>query len=205
VTYTIVEYAGYIPVVTNLLSDTPVAIMAYLGRWLARKAALTNTYIIATLLKAVSDTNITDATTLLSAIKTMLNKTLDPAVSAGASIFCNQTGLDLMDQLEDGVGRPMLQPDPSLATGYRVKGRPVVVIPTAQFADTDASTKTQIGIGDGREWLTFFRRLPFEMSATTIGGDAWRYNNTEVRGILRADAKVMDSGAMGLLHIALPT
>jgi HK97 family phage major capsid protein len=205
VTYTIVEYAGYIPVVTNLLSDTPAAIMAYLGRWLAKKAALTNTSIIATLIKAISDTNVTDYTETLKAIKTMLNKTLDPAVSAGAAIFLNQSGLDLLDQLDDGLGRPMLQPDPTLATGFRVKGRPVVTIPTTQFADTDTNTKTQIAIGDGREWLTFFRRMPFEMSATTIGGDAWRFNNTEVRGILRADAKVMDAAAMGLLHITLPT
>jgi len=205
VTYTIVEYAGYIPIVTNLLSDTPAQIMSYLGRWLAKKAALTNTSVIATLLKAVSDTNVTDYTLALAAIKTMLNKTLDPAVSAGANIFMNQSGLDLLDSFEDGVGRPLLQPDPTLATGFRIKGRPVVVIPTSLFADTDTSTKTQIAIGDGREWLTFFRRMPYELSATNVGGDAWRFNNTEVRGIMRLDAKVMDASSMGLLHITLPT
>jgi len=204
VTYTIVEYAGYIPIVTNLLLDAPQNIMAYLGRWFAKKAALTNTSIIGTLLKAVSDTDVTDYTLTLAAIKTMLNKTLDPAVSAGATLFMNQSGLDLLDQLDDDIGRPLLQPDPSLATAFRVKGRPVVVIPTTLFADTDTSTKTQIAIGDGRQWLTYFRRMPYEMSATTIGGDAWRYNNTEIRGIMRADAKVMDASSMGLLHITLP-
>lgn len=204
VPYTIVEYAGYIPIVSNLLKDTPAAIMAYLGRWLAKKAALTNTYYIAALLAAVSDTNVTDYKLTLSAIKTLLNKTLDVAISVGASIYCNQSGLDLMDQLEDGVGRPLLQPDPSLATAFRVKGRPVVVIPTAQFADTDGSTKTQIAIGDGREWLTHFRRQPFAMDATTVGGDAWRFNNTEVRGIMRFDDVVMDASAMHILHITLP-
>ena len=204
VTYTVVEYAGYIPVVTNLLSDTAIRIMNYLGRWFAKKVALTNTSIIATLLKAVSDTNVTDPDLAFAGIKTLLNKTLDPAVSAGASIFMNQSGLDMLDQMEDGQGKPILQPDNTLATGNRIKGRPVVVIPTALFADTDTSTKTQIAIGDGREWLTFFSRMPFEMDATTIGGDAWRYHNTEVRGIMRADAKVMDASSMGLLHITLP-
>jgi HK97 family phage major capsid protein len=205
VTYTIVEYGGYIPIVTNLLNDTPAQIMAYLSRWFAKKAALTNTSIIATLLKAVSDTNITDYKLAFQGLKTMLNKTLDPAISAGASIFMNQTGLDFFDQLEDGNARPLLQPDPSQETEYRIKGRSVVVLPDALFANTDTNTKTQVAIGDGRQWLTFFRRMPFEMASTNIGGDAWRYNNTEVRGVMRADAKVMDASAMGLLHITLPT
>jgi HK97 family phage major capsid protein len=134
----------------------------------------------------------------------MLNKTLDPAISAGASLFMNQSGLDLLDQLVDGNDRPLLQPDPTLATAYRVKGRPVVVIPNGLFADTDGNTKTQIGIGGGREWLTFFRRMPFELATTNIGGDAWRFNNTEVRGIMRCATVVMDAAAMGLLHVTLP-
>jgi HK97 family phage major capsid protein len=204
-TYTIVEYMGYLPIVTNLLSDTPVNIMAYLARWFAKKAAITNTSLIGTDLKAISDTNVTDYKVTFTAIKTMLNKTLDPAVSAGASLFMNQSGLDLLDQLEDGTGRPLLQPDPSQATAFRVKGRPVVVMPNALFADTDTNLKTQIAIGDGREFLTFFRRMPFEMSTTNIGGDAWRFNNTEVKGVMRADTVVMDASAMGLLHITLPT
>jgi len=203
VTYTIVEYAGYIPIVTNLLSDAPASIMAYLGRWLAKKAALTNNSLIVALMQAHSHTDVTDPTTVLAKIKTSLNKTLNPAISVVAKIYVNQYGLDLLDQLDDGMGRPLLQPDPSQATAFRVKGRPVVVVPDAQWANTDTNTKIYIGIGDGREFLTFFRRMPYELSATNIGGDAWRYNNTEVRGILRADCKVMDADAFDLLHITL--
>ena len=209
VPYTIVEYAGYIPVVTNLLSDTPAAIMAYLGRWFARKAALTDTYYIAAALTAIEgaetyETDVTDYKKALQGIKTMLNKTLDPAVSASASIICNQTGLDFLDQLEDGVGRALLQPDVTLATGFRVKGRPVVVVPDANLANFNANLRTGFWIGDGREWLTHFRRQPYAMDATTIGGDAWRYNNTEVRGIMRFDDVVFDALAMDLLDVTLP-
>jgi len=39
------------------------------------------------------------------------------------------------------------------------------------------------------------------MAVTTIGGDAWRLNNTEVRAIYRLDEAVMDASAMTLLTL----
>ncbi len=203
VTYTIVEYSGYIPIVTNLLSDAPAPIMAYLGRWLAQKAALTYNSLIIALMQAHSHTDVTDSTTVLAKIKTSLNRTLDPAISVVSKVWVNQYGLDLLDSLDDGTGRPLLQPDPSQETAFRVKGRQLVVLPDAQWANTDTNTKIYIGIGDGRQFLTCFRRMPFEMMATTVGGDAWRYNNTEVKGILRTNVVVMDAGGFDLLHVTL--
>jgi HK97 family phage major capsid protein len=204
VEYTVVDYAGYLPVANDLLSDTPANIMAYLARWCGRKVSLTNTSLLLTLLNALSSTAVTDYKKILSEIKKALNVTLDPAISASASIFCNQSGLDLMDQLEDGTGRPMLQTDPSNATAYRVKGRPVVVVPTSQWADLTATARTRICVGDGHEMATFFKRAAMEMAATTVGGTAWRNNNTEVRAIMRAVAKTVDAGAMNLLTVTLP-
>ena len=208
--YTIVEYAGYLPIVTNLLNDTPVAIMAYLSRWFAKKAALTNTIAIAAELAAVAasestyEIDQTDYKKTFTSIKTILNKTLDPAMSANAVIICNQNGLDLLDQLEDGIGRPLLQPDPGSATAFRVKGRPVVCVPTAYLADIASNTQTPFYIGDGHAWLTHFRRQPFAMDSTTVGGDAWRFNDTEVRGIMRFDDVVFDVNAMYCLDVTLP-
>jgi HK97 family phage major capsid protein len=202
--YTIVDYGGYLPVSNDLLADTPVNIMAYLARWFAKKTVLTNNTLILALINALTPTAITDYKTTLTAIKTCLNKTLDPAVSASASIFTNQSGLEVMDQLEDGTGRPLLQPDVTNETAFRVKGRPVVVLPDTHWANLSAAARSRIAIGDGRAYATLFRRSAFEMAATTIGGDAWRYNNTEVRGIMRADAVEMDASAMKLLTVVLP-
>ena len=207
--YTIVEYAGYLPIVSNLLNDTPAAIMSYLSRWFAKKAAVTNTTAIAAELAAIAaaetyEVDQTDYKKTLQSIKTLLNKTLDPAISASAIIICNQNGLDLLDQLDDGTGRPLLQPDPGLATGFRVKGRPVVPVPTSLLADIASNTQTPYYVGDGHAWLTHFRRQPFEMATTNIGGDAWRYNNTEVRGIMRFDDVVFDALAMYCLDVTLP-
>jgi HK97 family phage major capsid protein len=140
----------------------------------------------------------------VQSIKTLLNKTLDPAISASAIIICNQNGLDLLDQLDDGTGRPLLQPDPTSATRFRVQGREVVPVPTSLLADIASNTQTPYYVGDGHAWLTHFRRQPFEMATTNIGGDAWRYNNTEVRGIMRFDDVVFDDLAMYCLDVTLP-
>jgi HK97 family phage major capsid protein len=205
VEYTIVDYGGYLPVSNNLLADTPANIMAYLSNWMARKVVLTNNSLILALIDAISATAVSDYKTLLSKLKTTLNKTLDPAISAGAVIFTNQSGFDLMDQLDDGTGRPLLQPDPTSEIVKRALGRQVVVLSDTHWANLATPARARFAIGDGREYCTFFRRAGLEMAATTIGGGAWRGNNTEVRAIMRADVVAVDASAMATLAVTLPS
>jgi HK97 family phage major capsid protein len=203
--YTIKDYGGYIPVTNDLLADTPVAIMSYLSKWMGKKVVLTNNSLILAIINALSPVNVPDSKKLMEAMKTVLNKTLDPDISVSANIFCNQTGFDLLDQLVDGTGRPLLQPDPTNATQMFFKGRRVVLLADRLWPNlTEGGNFTRVAVGDGRELMTFFRRAGFEMAATTIGGDAWRRNNTEVRGIMRADVKSVDTAAMSVLKVTIP-
>jgi HK97 family phage major capsid protein len=176
--------------------------MNYLAKWAAKKAALTNTSRILALINALTPTAVATTDDQYAAIKTALNITLDPAISAGATIFTNQKGFDILDQILDGDGRPLLQPDPSMPTSYRVIGRPLVVIATRVWANMTSTDRARLAIGDGKEFMTLFRRNPLEMASTNIGGDAWRKNNTEVRAIMRLDEAVMDATAMELLTLA---
>lgn len=201
VEYTVHDYGDFLRVSNDQLADTPVNIMNYLARWFSRKVVLTNNYYILAKINALSPTSITDPALALAGIKTAFNKTLDPAFSASAEIFTNQTGLDILDQLDDGTGRPLLQPDPTNPTAFRVKGRPVVFLSDAQWANVATPTRARIAIGDGREFVTLFARMAFEFASTTIGGAAWRSNSTEVRGIARLDVETVDSGAMCLLRV----
>jgi HK97 family phage major capsid protein len=204
VTYTMVDKGGFIPVPNDLLTDTPVNVMAYLGRWFGKKAVLTDNAILLALVEAISATTVSDSATLLTALKTALNKTLDPAISAAATIISNQTGFDLLDKLEDENKRPLLQPDPTNATSFRVKGRPVVMLADRLWANLDDGDNAPFFVGNGREFATLFRRQPFEMMSTTVGGKAWRSNSTEVKGIMRIDAKTIDDDAGVLLSVAIP-
>jgi HK97 family phage major capsid protein len=205
VEFAVKEYGGYLPVSNDLLADTPVNIMQYIARWCGKKSSLTHTSLILALVNALSPVTVTDWKQVDAKIKTALNKTLDPAVSASAIIMLNQTAFDLMDQLLDGTGRPIMAPDPTNETVKRYKGRQVVVVPDALWANlVDGDTYTRIAVGDGREMVTMFRRMTGELASTTQGGDAWRANGTEVRYILREVAKTIDSGAMSLLKVKLP-
>ena len=65
--------------------------------------------------------------------------------------------------------------------------------------------RARLAIGDGKSYMTLFRRAGFEFSSTNVGGKAWRSNSTEVRGIARMDDAEMDAGAMTVLKVTLPT
>lgn len=203
--YTLKKYGGYLPIANDLLNDTPAAIMQYLSRWCGRKTSLTNTSLILAIINALTPAvTVSDYKTVLTAVKTALNKSLDPAISVSAKIFCNQTGFDLMDQLVDGTGRPLLQPSPVNETVKLYKGREVVPLSDAQFPNLSTNTITPIAVGDGRELVTKFERASGELASTNVGGSAWRNDNVEIRYILRANYVAVDTGAMKLLKVTLP-
>jgi HK97 family phage major capsid protein len=203
--YALREFSDFLRVGNSLMQDTPVNIMAYLSRWFAKKLVLTHNSLVLTKFNAITGTAVSDYKTTLSAIKTVLNKTLDPAFSASAIIATNQSGLDVLDQLEDGTGRPLLQPDPSSPTAFRVKGRPVVYLSDAHWANMTGPARARIAIGDAREFVALFRRSGLEFASTNIGGSAWRSNSTEVRGIARLDCETLDSDALTVLKVTLPS
>ena len=201
--YTIVDYGDFLRVSNSQMADTPVNLMAYLARWFSKKVVLTHNSLILAKINALTPTAVTDNTQTLAAIKTVLNKTLDPAFAASANIFTNQSGLELLESLDDGTGRPLLQPDPVNATQLRVKGREVIYLSDAHWANLAAPARARIAIGDGTEFITLFKRQAFEFASTNVGGSSWRSNSSEVRGIARMDVETADSGAMALLAVTL--
>jgi HK97 family phage major capsid protein len=198
VNFTLVDYGGFLPVHNNLLSDTPSAIMQYLGRWCGRKESLTNTSLIWTLALATLVQVPSAIGNVFAALDSALITGLDPAIAASAAIFTNQNGLLVMDSMVDGVGRKFLQPDPANPTRMQYKGRPIVVVPTAQMPDLAANT-APVAVGDGRELIMHFTTGVGQMDATTVGGGAWRSNDTEIRYIMRADDAAVDANAVVLL------
>lgn len=202
VVYTLVDYGGFLPIANNLLSDTPANIMEYLAKWCGRKESLTNTNLIWTLaLATLVPVPNAVAADVFVAIDTALNVTLDPAVSASAVIVTNQNGLNLMDSITDGMGRKYLTPDPTNATRLMYKGRPIIVVGNGQMPDLALNT-CPIAVGDGKELVAHFTTGTGEMDSTTIGGGAWRSNDTEIRYIMRADDVAVDAGAVVLISQA---
>lgn len=200
VPYSCSKKALILPVSNELASDNVANLFAYLGRWFAKKLVITENIMLITALRTLTAVSI--ATDPLKGIKQALNKGLDPAISAGANVIMNVDAFDVLDQLMDGNERPLLQPDPVNATIMRIKGRPIHSVSRRTLANVttgsgaSAVTTSDLFIGDGKEFATLFRCGAFELSSTDIGGDAWRTDSTELRGITRLGVSKFDAEAM---------
>ena len=198
IAYSIKDYAGILPVPQNLLDDAK-GLQAHIMKWLAKKNVATRNSIIATLLNTLTKKAVTD----VDSIKTILNKTLDPAISASANcyIFMNQDSFDKFDKMKDLDGKPVLQPDVTNPTIMRIKGKQVVLLSNKTLATrlgtgTDAGKKfAPVIVGNLKEVVTLFDRQAMSLLSTNIGAGAFEYNQVKYRAILRLDAKTVDTAA----------
>lgn len=202
VEFTVEDYALIVPVSNDLLNDTDQNLLAYLSRWLGKKAVITENKLLLTLLTALdgSAAAITESGAL-KAIKKLVNVTLDPIFGVSASFLTNQSGFNFLDSLEDNSGRPLLQVNPADRTQYMVGGRAVHVVSDAVLPN---KTTAPLYVGDFKSFGTLFRRQAMEIASTNVGGNAWNTNSTEVRAITRLDAKQFDAAAVAAGKITLP-
>lgn len=202
VEFTVEDYALIVPVSNDLLNDTDQNLLAYLSRWLGKKAVITENKLLLTLLTALDGAaaSITESGAL-KAIKKLVNTTLDPIFGVSASFLTNQSGFNFLDSLEDGNGRPLLQVNPADRTQYMVGGRAVHVVSDTVLPN---NTTAPLYVGDFKSFGTLFRRQAMEIASTNVGGNAWNTNSTEVRAITRLDAKQFDAAAVAAGKITLP-
>lgn len=86
----------------------------------------TNDSLIATqLLNGATTKNATDA---VADMKTVLNVNLQPKDSEASQIILTASAYNALDQLKDGFGRPLLQPDPTQASSNLLFGKPVIKV-----------------------------------------------------------------------------
>ena len=196
VEFTVEDYALIVPVSNDLLKDTDQNLLAYLSRWLGKKAVITENKLLLTPLTALHA-----SAGALKAIKKLVNTTLDPIFGVSASFLTNQSGFNFLDSLEDSNGRPLLQVNPADRTQYMVGGRAVHVVSDAVLPNNSTAP---LYVGDFKSFGTLFRRQAMEIASTNVGGNAWNTNSTEVRAITRLDAKQFDAAAVAAGKITLP-
>lgn len=206
VPFTMKNYGLILPVSRELMADAaPIAnLNAYLARWFAKKGVIHDNKMLLALLATLTPSSIapTDALDAVSQIKRIINKTLDPMISLGAIILTNQDGYDYLDQLKDGTGRPLLVPDPMNDAISKIKQRRVVMLPNSILPSTNVNAGGgsdgdyfPVYVGNMKEFGTLFVRSGLEIASTDIGGDAWRKNSIEVRGIVREYTATFDTEA----------
>ena len=203
VNYALAKRGLRIPISNELMADEDANLMAYLGRWFAKKLVITENYLLLAALGTPSTALTSGSITAEGAIKTILNTKLDPAISAAAVVITNQTGFDALDQLVDDTGRGLLQPDPTNATQKKIFGRNIRVMSDAQLPNLSTNTYAPFFIGDMKEFATLFHKGTFEVASTDVGGDAWVKDLTEVRGIARLGVSKFDTAAVVARKLAL--
>lgn len=194
ISYSCKTYGGILPIPNNLLKDNKGNLLYHVSKWFAKKKVATENKLIGDSLSTFSKT----AMKGIDDIKTVLNKTLDPAISANAIVVTNQTGFNELDKMKDTDGNYLLQPDPTKPTQKLLKGRPVKVYPDKVLAND--TTKAPVIIGDFKRAITLFDRQLLTVDSTNIGAGAFETNSTKVRGLLRMDVQKFDEKAIVFLQ-----
>jgi HK97 family phage major capsid protein len=195
IAYSCKTYGGILPIPNNLLKDNKGNLLQHVNKWFAKKKVATENKVIVDVINTFNKT----AMTSIDDIKTAINVTLDPAISANAIVVTNQTGFNELDKMKDTDGNYLLQPDPTKPTQKLLKGRVVKVYPDKVLAND--TTKAPIIIGNFKKAVTLFDRELLAIKSTDIGAGAFETNTTKVRGTLRMDAQKFDEKAIVFLQL----
>lgn len=193
VTFAIEDYAGIMSIPNDLLNDTDQNLMNYIAQWIAHKSVVTSNSLINAVMVAVSATAFAD----YKAIKKAYNITLDPMIAGGSVIVTNQDGYQYLDTLEDGDGKPLLQPMLTDPTKMMFGGKQVLKFSNSTLPTTGSSTKlAPMYVGNFKEAIHYFEKGSYQIDATNVGGTAFIKNQTQVRVIEREDVVAVDTGAL---------
>ena len=106
----------------------------------------------------------------------------------------------LMDGEKDANQRPLLQPNPALATGNLVNGRPMDYVDDADMPNVAGGAPVVVGYL--KAFATLFDRGAMELASTPVGGGAWENYTIDTRAIIRQDYQIMDPTAAVMLALA---
>lgn len=200
ISYNVKSYAGILPMPNQLLQDADSSLESYLNKWLARKLNATDNNLVLTEINKI--TNRINVSTI-DDLKTIRNTKLNMAFKPTTKFFMNSDAFNYFALQKDGNGRSLLEYDPKNPTQRMIDGCQVVEIPNDILKTTD--NKCLVIIGDLKETFTIFDRQQISIMSTTIGGEAWKKNQTEIRAILREDIQKIDERALVLAEVDIST
>lgn len=176
------------PISNILVGAEKASLMSYINRFFLKKAILTENKAIFTALKLGKTAKTLKGWT---ALKTSINKDLDPSALIGARIVTNQTGFDVLDSELDKNGRPILKENPANATEKLFQGLPIEVFSDAELPNVTGKAPIFYGaIQDGCYFIEH-ASLQFASSTDFLFGK----NQTALRVIEGFDVIQADAGA----------
>lgn len=195
VPYTLGKYADIVQISNELNDDEVAGLFTYLAHWFGKRVTNTENSLIVGAIDDVVGSDIA-AGSELEGLKTALNLAIDPALLPGATILTNQSGFNVLDNLVDGNGRPLIHLDPISGAPKAFSNVPIYVASNAVLGNESTNTKAPVYIGNFKEYCTLFERNPLEMITTDVGGSAFRTDSIEVRGVKRMCVAKFDTAAI---------
>lgn len=182
VDYKIATYRGYIPVSQELIDDADYNVAGLVSKHIERQSLNTANAQIAKALQSFKALTVED----LDGIKEILNVKLNPAYNA--KFVMSQSMFNAVDVMKDADGRYLLSQDITVASGYKLFGREVVIL-----EDTVVGKKAGdlvAFIGDLDAGVAFFDRK--QASVKWVDNDVY---GQLLAGFIRFDAKKADAEA----------
>jgi len=196
--YKVKKKGGILKVTQELLSDTAENIIAYLKKWIAKKAKATRNFMIVKKIREITaDAEIPVED--LDDLKKIFNILLDPAIALTAGVVTNQDGYNWLDTLKDKDGKYILQPDPTKPTSMLLFGKyPVKKVSnkTMPSVTVEGGYKVPIVCGDLKEAITIFDRETLTIDISDKAGDLWKTDQTGIKVRERLDIQSVDEEAI---------
>lgn len=196
--FSLVEKAAFIKLSNTLLNLTDNALIQYVADVFARKAVVTENMMGVATLKS---NKVVKALADWKALKSSINKDLDPASLFATTIVTNQDGFDILDSAEDKNGRPILQPNPTDPTKKMFNGYNIEVFSNAMIPSTETEAPIFYGdLKDGAKYVDLNGQVAFATST-----EAGFYSNTTVARLIEfIDCVQCDSSDKCYIYGTLP-
>lgn len=205
--YKVKKKGGILKVTQELLSDTAENIIAYLKKWIAKKAKATRNFMIVAKIREITkDAEVPVET--LDDLKKIFNILLDPAIAITAGVVTNQDGYNWLDTLKDKDGKYILQPDPTKPTATLLFGKyPVKKVSNKTMPSVTISGgyKVPIVCGDLKEAITIFDRETLTIDISSSAGDLWKTDQTGIKVRERLDIQSVDEEAIIMAEHTITT
>lgn len=182
VKYEVSTYRGYIPISQEAIDDSDIDLSGVVAEHIDRQSLNTSNAAIAQKLqtaKAMAVSSIDD-------LKDIVNVKIDPAY--GIKFIASQSFFNELDKMKDNDGRYLLQQDVTVASGYKLLGREMVVM-ADDVIGAAAGDKVSF-VGDSELFAKYFDRQ--QASVRWVDNEVY---GQLLAGFVRFDVEVADSDA----------
>lgn len=182
VNYEIETYRGYIPVSQESLDDSDIDLGGLVAESIQRQSLNTSNAEIAAKLQTATAKTVTT----IDDLKDIVNVAIDPAYAV--KFIASQSFFNELDKMKDNDGRYLLQQDVTVASGYKLLGREVVVM-ADDVIGKKAGDKVAF-VGDPSLFAKYFDRQ--QASVRWVDNDVY---GQLLAGFIRFDVEVADTAA----------